>query len=835
MGNTKSFGLDDWKHEIRLAQEAGIDAFALNMANNDNTNNMALPLAFDAATALGFKLFFSFDYAGNGPWDKIVVRNMIVQYGAKSSYFKRGSQAFVSTFEGPGKAVDWQWIKTETQCFFIPDWSSVGAQPAVGLAGGVADGLFSWDAWPKGPANMTTYPDASYYDFLGSKPYMMPISPWFYTNLPGYGKNWLWRGDDLWFQRWQQAITIDRRPDYIQIISWNDYGESHYIGPLDERQYEAFDIGRAPFNYVRGMPHDGWRETLPYYISMYKFGTASISQDLVVAWYRVNKNGVCSDGGTTGNTANQLQLEYSPNAMMQDRIFYDVLLTSPAQIQISIGGVVQLGGWDQEPHGGIGLYHGSVPIGSANGPVVITLKRNGLTVATINGAAITSSCTSGFHNYNPWVGSARGPVVSTVTPAGNVAFLACVKGFGVYDFTGVCDFACFNGYCPSSACTCLKRGVPNPPTELGVDGYPLPGKSGSLRGLCSFNCNHGYCPNTVCGSTPNDGVILNYSPFLPPACTGGTGSGAFQGLCDFGCHFGFCPMHVCTCLATGILIQAPSKSDNTGYYLDASVDDHGLCKFACEHGYCPPVCGSRPLGVVGGRYPTVTLDPVVWGAPTAQCAPPCVLVLPPRVLPAPTTISFNLWSTSLEYGWTTTQTVGGAVTTRYVATTITTVISIPPVTTDRISYSDILITTTLDGAVPSVIVPIPSVSPPSFVITPTNLPPGITAVPVPRTIRPPPWPWSGPAHVPPTATSSVSTSTSTDAVVFFPVGPFPTTVFPTETVTWVTNWVPEPTTTEVNGQPVPVIPCWVWFIWVCPPNFGGIVLLGFRIPGIYPL
>ncbi|GIC85958.1 uncharacterized protein Aud_002317 [Aspergillus udagawae] len=31
--------------------------------------------------------------------------------------------------------------------------------------------------------------------------YMTPVSPWFYTNLPGYGKNWLWRGDHLWHDR----------------------------------------------------------------------------------------------------------------------------------------------------------------------------------------------------------------------------------------------------------------------------------------------------------------------------------------------------------------------------------------------------------------------------------------------------------------------------------------------------------------------------------------------------------------------------------------------------------------------------------------------------------
>ena len=79
----------------------------------------------------------------------------------------------------------------------MPDWSSAGAKVALGLADGIADGLFSWAAWPWGNTDGNTYVDASYEDFLeraGNKPYMMPVSPWFYTNMPGFDKNWLWRG-----------------------------------------------------------------------------------------------------------------------------------------------------------------------------------------------------------------------------------------------------------------------------------------------------------------------------------------------------------------------------------------------------------------------------------------------------------------------------------------------------------------------------------------------------------------------------------------------------------------------------------------------------------------
>lgn len=55
VGNTKSLGLDDWRNEIIAAQAAGIDAFALNMASKDATNDVAPPKAFIAAEDMGFK------------------------------------------------------------------------------------------------------------------------------------------------------------------------------------------------------------------------------------------------------------------------------------------------------------------------------------------------------------------------------------------------------------------------------------------------------------------------------------------------------------------------------------------------------------------------------------------------------------------------------------------------------------------------------------------------------------------------------------------------------------------------------------------------------------
>ena len=58
-------------------------------------------------------------------------------------------------------------------------------------------------------------------------------SPWFSTHYGpevSYSKNWIFPADLLWYNRW--AEILDLAPQYVEIITWNDYGESHYIGPL---------------------------------------------------------------------------------------------------------------------------------------------------------------------------------------------------------------------------------------------------------------------------------------------------------------------------------------------------------------------------------------------------------------------------------------------------------------------------------------------------------------------------------------------------------------------------------------------------------------------------
>ncbi|TID00248.1 Mutanase [Colletotrichum higginsianum] len=131
VGNTEHYSGSDWIDDIKLAQEAHIDAFALNMARGEPMNAKAIADAFSNAEAQGFKLFFSFDYAGRGPFSKDEVVSWINKYAPSSAYFRHQGKPFVSTFEGPDQAEDWHDIKAITNCFFVPDWSSLGAGPAM--------------------------------------------------------------------------------------------------------------------------------------------------------------------------------------------------------------------------------------------------------------------------------------------------------------------------------------------------------------------------------------------------------------------------------------------------------------------------------------------------------------------------------------------------------------------------------------------------------------------------------------------------------------------------------------------------------------------------------
>ncbi|OTA96250.1 glycoside hydrolase family 71 protein [Hypoxylon sp. CO27-5] len=384
VGLTSGQSQDQWQKDITEAKSAGIDGFALNVGSADSWNAQQLQLAYDTASSNGFSLFLSFDMAASS-WTVDQVVSLVNQYKGAGSQLKVNGKPFVSTFEGPSWADNWASVRSATgDIFLVPDWSSLGPQ-GVGSKLSQIDGAFNWGAWPNANEyTITTGNDQAYKSSLQGKPYMMGVSPYFYTDLPQYNKNWYSSSDSLWYDRWKQVLDI--QPEYIEIITWNDYGESSYINdPV------AAQIVSGAETYVNGFGHSAFRFVLPYFISAYKAGNANVDlpSEGAVAWYRTTPATVCGDGGTVWGQGGSA----SAASGTKDVISIIALSNSPKDITVAIGGSSQT----VSPSSSVGkasFYQ--VNFGGKTGAVTITLDGKSTT-----GPEITNNCPSTGHvNFN---------------------------------------------------------------------------------------------------------------------------------------------------------------------------------------------------------------------------------------------------------------------------------------------------------------------------------------------------------------------------------------------------------------------------------------------------
>lgn len=530
----------DWDSDMIRARDAGIDAFALNIAGQrtDDYTLKQLDLAYESAAANNMKLFISFDFNYFSPVRDAhaEVAGLINTYGRKDAALKIGNKPFVSSFVGDGGnsggPLNVAAMKNllEREIYFAPNfapWNT--ANP------GLLDAAFNWMGWvsdglngpPRQGATKTVEDgDREYKTWLGSKQYMAPVSPWFSTHyiFGDYIKNWVMGGGMGWFDRWN--IILQTSPDYLEIVSWNDYGESHYIGPLSSIHG---DDGNS--KWVNDMPHDGWLEMAKPFIAAYKARAskpdAYITKDQIIYWYRPTPKAVnCDSTDPNGPRPNGWDT-------YEDAVYVVSLLTQGGKITVNSGGNSR--SWDAPA----GAYAQKVNMGV--GAQRFDLSRNGNSV--ISGTSpkeISNTCPCGINNWNAFVGqipfqpfgvlggAAFGkfsdglrvttcqpvptlngnyggvtpPTTSTTPPSPDPTGTTCNGGINRSDVTGnlsgLCSFACARNYCPPDACICTSRGTPLSPTWNTPKGCPLPGEGDIYKGLCDYACSNDYCPPTAC-------------------------------------------------------------------------------------------------------------------------------------------------------------------------------------------------------------------------------------------------------------------------------------------------------------------------------------------------
>ncbi|KAK4703949.1 glucan endo-1,3-alpha-glucosidase, partial [Phenoliferia sp. Uapishka_3] len=405
MGNWQSYTSSDWEADITLAKSANIDAFALNVGH-DASDPTQLALAYSAAESVGgFKLFISLDmsYASLFGSSDQIIAEYIAPFAGRSGQFLYNGKPLLSTFSGESGAnllegnadinAAWSTLKSKASAqgfniFFMPFWTGLDGNTAVS-SHPVVDGIGQWLAWPTGNTSPSTDIDASFQNdaLKNNKVFCAPVSPWFHVHEVS-GNNYIYKSDEhLIVTRYQQLLAMDHVPDLIEILTWNDYGESHYIGPV--RASAGLPGGTVSSStYVSEAPHSDIIGLISILNLYYKSGSwPSIGQTQAYYWYRQHPKGA---------TATSDPLGLPKNSDWTDDTVYIAVVVAPGSKATSL--VITLGGTTTTKPitaGNVNLVKAPLSVGT---PVFSFLDSSSTVLAAQSGSAITGS--SEFYSFN---------------------------------------------------------------------------------------------------------------------------------------------------------------------------------------------------------------------------------------------------------------------------------------------------------------------------------------------------------------------------------------------------------------------------------------------------
>ncbi|EIW56052.1 glycoside hydrolase family 71 protein [Trametes versicolor FP-101664 SS1] len=410
--------MSTWANDIALAASKGIDAFALNVGSDSwepgqianayaaagqynakiNTTVSTNSTNTTASISSPFKLFLSFDMSSlpcSAAGDVQPLQTYIKTYANNTSQMTYNGRMLVSTFAGESctfnsSSLNGAWVNALKPAnsslpavWFVPSFF-VDPQTFKNLT--VIDGMFHWNsAWPMGNNNITFAPDASYIANLGNRTYMAAASPWFFAHygVNTYNKNFIYRGDDwLFAQRWEMLVQNRTSVALAEVLTWNDFGESHYLGPIE---------GIQPMSqgWVNGYDHTGWFDLMKYYIAAYKTGTyPAIAKDRVFLWGRLAPANATAPADSVGKPTNW--------QWTQDYLWAVALLTAPANVTLSCGSTSQT---TLVP---AGLAKLKLKL-SANCAVKAVVARSGKTALSFAPAGFTFNTHPSSYNFNAFV------------------------------------------------------------------------------------------------------------------------------------------------------------------------------------------------------------------------------------------------------------------------------------------------------------------------------------------------------------------------------------------------------------------------------------------------
>ncbi|WP_442890105.1 endo-1,3-alpha-glucanase family glycosylhydrolase [Congregicoccus parvus] len=391
--------VDDFAREIVAAQSRGIDGFALNLGGWSREPHYKDKLAaiYAAAATLdsGFLLFPSADFCCGLSDDDVI--DLMESVYDHPNQFRFDGRPLLSSFSGGENlgaiaarlASAGRPVSLVPYVFPLPPVEHPRGRQIEDVAARIptADGFFFF-AGPGTPAQHVETNARLAHQWLGAgKVYMAGITPW-YRGLGGNYRVYEGLGYEGTAAQWENAIRL--RIPWVQIVTWNDWGEASYIAPFGPP--ESTDLWSGHWGPTPS--HEGWLDASRHYIEWFKTGAPPvIRRDEIFYTYRTHSKharGLVKPGGPDSDRP-------AGASSLVDSIFVTAHLTAPARLVVSCGErstAFALAG---------GVHHVRAPLDE--GTPRFRLERDGEVVIDKTGEHAISS-RDAWTNFNPFAGSA---------------------------------------------------------------------------------------------------------------------------------------------------------------------------------------------------------------------------------------------------------------------------------------------------------------------------------------------------------------------------------------------------------------------------------------------
>lgn len=339
-----------YEREISDASRLGIDGFALNIGSwKKEDKYIRVPLQlFEAAKidGRGFKLFFSFDGLGVEESAEILKR-----FYGHPNYLKVDGKAVVSSYGGDpawGTRLRSELGAAQIEILLIPfyyyahqnplakvePWGSdfYVAKRALSDADDI-DGYFYFGAAGRDPELSQRLHAIGLLVKRQQRICMLGVSPFYKGFGPQNSRVFESHGFESMQAQWMAAINANA--DWVELVTWNDWGEATYLAPFGAPRDQSLWNG----HWGKLLAHDKFLEASAYYIEWFKRSSApTIEVDRLFYFYRVHPKSalgvVVPSDGRLGRPSGADDLD--------DAIYVTAYLKQPAELNISAGGVQRI-------------------------------------------------------------------------------------------------------------------------------------------------------------------------------------------------------------------------------------------------------------------------------------------------------------------------------------------------------------------------------------------------------------------------------------------------------------------------------------------------------------